>query len=105
MRNQLLERVSFGAFFTIFGVIWLSKDYYDFDIWAMALILAGVIMILLNLARAAWKVKVSTGSLGIGVVALLVGWAMLGNIELNWIALLLIVIGVWISLDAVAKRR
>jgi len=104
-RSKLLDRLSFGAFFVIFGLIWLSKDYFEIDMWAAGLLLAGIILIFLNLGRAAWRIKVSSGSLGLGVLAAFVGVAMIRGLTLNWIGLFLVLLGLWISLDALAKRR
>ncbi len=101
----MVDRLAWGSFFIGLGILYLTKERYGFDIWSAGLVLAGSIMIISNIVRAGWKTKVSTGSLGLGAVFLVVGVSMLGGVKLNWFALLLLLIGLWITLDALAKRR
>ncbi len=100
-----IGRLSWGIFFVGFGILWLTQGYHEMSVWSLVLILGGCILILGNLARAAVKVRISVGSLGIGFILLLVGGAMLQEIKLNWFGLLLLLIGAWVLLDVVAKRR
>ena len=104
-RNRFLERLGWGAFLIGLGFLYLTKDYYDFDMLALGLLLAGTILLVVNVARAGWRMKVGTGSLGIGVIFLIVGGAMLQGIKLNWVAIVLLVVGIWITLDALARRH
>jgi hypothetical protein len=101
----MLERLSWGSFLIGFGALWLARDYYEADMWALVLLLAGVILIVQNAARAAWKIGINVGTLGIGLVLLLVGSSMLQEVRLNWFAVILLIVGAWITLDALAKRR
>jgi hypothetical protein len=104
-RAGVIGKLSWGAFFIGLGVIWLTKEYHQLDVWALVLVLGGCILILQNLTRAAIRVGISGASLGIGVVVLIVGASMLQEIKLNLLGLLLLLIGSWILLDVVAKRR
>jgi len=103
-RNRLLERLAWGAFLIGLGLLYYTVDYYEFDLWASGLLLAGAILLIVNIARASWRIKVSTGSLGVGVIFLVVGAAMWQGIKLNWVAVVALVIGIWITLDALARR-
>jgi len=104
-RNRLLERLAWGGFLVGLGFLYLAEDYYEFELWALGLLLAGAILLIVNIARAVWRIKVGTGSLGIGVIFLVVGAAIVQGIKLNWIALVLLVTGIWITLDALAGRH
>lgn len=104
-RNRLLERLGWGSFLIGLGLLCYAKDNYDFDLWASILLLAGAILLIVNIARAGWRIKIGTGSLGIGVIFLVVGGAMFQGIKLNWFALVALIIGIWITLDALAGRH
>ena len=101
----LITKVSWGTFLIGLGAIWLTRDYHELDVCALALVVGGCILIAQNLVRAAIKVRISGASLGIGLVVLLVGASMLQKIKLNLFGLLLLLVGAWIVLDVLAKRR
>ncbi len=103
-RNRLLERLGWGSFLIGLGCLYLCKDYYDLNFWALSFLLAGGILLMMNIARAWWKMKIAKGSLGIGSILVIVGAATLRGIKLNWIALAFLLIGIWIILDALTKR-
>lgn len=100
----IIGRLSWGIFFIGFGFLWLTKGYHEMDVWALVLILAGCILVLGNLAKAALRVRISAGSLGVGLVLLLIGGSMLQEIKLSWFGLLLLLVGAWILLDVLSKR-
>ena len=104
-RSGLISRISWGLFFIGIGAIWMTQDIHQLEPWALALVLAGCILIGGNIVKAGLRVKISAGSLGVGFVLLLVGASMLQEIKLNWFGLLLLLVGAWILLDALAKRR
>ena len=101
----MIGRISWGAFFIGVGIIWLTQDYHDMDVWALSMILGGCILIAANVVRASLRVRVSNGTLGVGVVMLLIGYSMLLGIKLNLFGLLLLLIGAIIVLDAASHRR
>jgi hypothetical protein len=101
----LIGRVSWGIFFIGVGLIWLTKDYHQLDVWALSMMLGGCILIVANATKAFLRVRISSGSLGIGVVLLLIGYAMLQGIKVNYFGLLLLLIGAILVLDALSRRR
>jgi hypothetical protein len=104
-RAGVIGKLSWGAFFIGLGIIWLTKEYHQLDVWALVLVLGGCILIVQNLVRAAIRAGVSGASLAIGIVVLIVGASMLQEIRINLLGLALLLVGSWILLDVVAKRR
>jgi len=103
--SSMIGRISWGVFFIGVGVIWLTQQYHELDIWALAMILGGCVLIIANVARAFLRIKISSGGLGVGLVLLLIGYTMLQGIKLNLFGLLLLLIGAILVLDAVSRRR
>jgi len=65
----------------------------------------GLILIGLNLARRNIGTKISKFSLGLGVLALILGLSGLAGVKLPLIATIIVIIGIFIVAEAIAKRQ
>jgi phage shock protein PspC (stress-responsive transcriptional regulator) len=59
----------------------------------------------LNIARSSIGVKMSRFSLGIGILALLIGLARYFGMKLDIFPLIIILIGLFVIAEAVARRK
>jgi hypothetical protein len=100
--DSRLTTAAWGLFFIMAGGILLIPDsQVPSGAWGIGI---GVIMIGLNVVRAAMGLKTSLWTIGLGTVALLVGLTDLAGVDLPVFALLLIVLGAVVVLRAAGQR-
>lgn len=94
--NKRLEAIGWGLFLIIIGALWLIPDARVPDgAW---LIVAGVIMLGVNAVRYFNDIKMSWGSLILGLLAVIFGMGEFVGLDLPFVAILLIVFGLGIIL-------
>jgi len=102
---RTLTTVAWGLFFVLVGGAWLYGETYHIDTGTVIAIGVGLILIGLNLARSSIGVMMSKFSLGIGILALLIGLARYFGMKLDILPLIIILIGLFIIAEAVARKR
>lgn len=102
--GKFLDRLAIGSFILYLGVVILLQDLYTLDFWAIASLGAGAMLLILNLARALLHVGISSFSLVLGAALLILGWTRLQELDYNWFAIVLIVVGIWVLGKAGAER-
>jgi hypothetical protein len=94
--NRRLESFGWGLFLLILGVLWLFPEgILQKGAWLIA---AGVIMLGVNVVRYLNAIKLSGSSLMLGFLALLFGVGEFMNLNLPFVAILLIAFGIGIIL-------
>ena len=94
--NTRLEAIGWGLFLIIIGALWLIPDErVPHGTWLIA---AGVIMLGVNAVRYLNDIKMSWGSVLLGLLALIFGVGALLGLNLPFVAILLIVFGAGIVL-------
>jgi len=102
---RALTTVAWGLFFILVGGAWFYGETYKVDVGAIIAIGVGLILVGLNLARSSIGVKMSKFSLGIGILALLLGVARYFGMKLDILPLIIILIGLFIIAEAFARRK
>lgn len=102
---RTLTTVAWGLFFVLVGGAWFYGETYKVDMGAIIAIGVGLILIGLNLARSSIGAKMSKFSLGIGILALLLGIARYFGMKLDILPLIIILIGLFILAEAFARRK
>ena len=94
--NRRLEAVGWGLFLVILGTLWLFPEgVAPKGVWLIA---AGIIMLGVNLVRYVNGIRLSSGSLLLGFLALMFGVGELWGLNLPFVAILLIAFGLGIIL-------
>ena len=89
--NKRLETIAWALFLVMIGGIGLvPKERVPEGLWLVGV---GLIMLGLNLARYLNKIKMSNGTLVLGILALLSGLGDLVGVDMPVFAILLILIG------------
>jgi hypothetical protein len=102
---RTLTTVAWGLFFILVGGAWFYGETYKVDVGTIIAIGVGLILVGLNLARSSIGVKMSKFSLGIGILALLLGVARYFGMKLDILPLIIILIGLFIIAEAFARRK
>lgn len=102
---RTLTTVAWGLFFILVGGAWFYGETYKVDVGTTIAIGVGLILVGLNLARSSIGVKMSKFSLGIGILALLLGVARYFGMKLDILPLVIILIGLFIIAEAFARRK
>jgi hypothetical protein len=103
---RMLTTIAWGLFFVLVGGAWLYGETFHFDTGTIIAIGVGLILIGLNLARSSLGGQVSRFSLGIGILALLIGLARYAGVKVDILPLVIIMVGLFIIAEAfVAVRR
>jgi len=103
--NKHLETVSWGLFFVGLGAIFAVQSIFKVDIKGGVFILVGALLVGLNALRQAKHIPVSKFTLFIGIILLLLGISDFAGFKLPLVETLLILIGLFIVLGAVSKRK
>ncbi len=104
MREGTLTSVAWGLFIILIGGLWIVDDITKLNVVSYFALGVGLILIGLNLARRSIGAKMSKFSLGLGIVALLIGFSMVGGLMLPLIPTIIVVIGLFIVAEAAAKK-
>lgn len=102
---RTLTTVAWGLFFILLGGAWIYGETYHIDMGTVIALGIGLILIGLNLARRSIGVKMSRFSLGIGILALLIGLARYFGLKLDVLPLIIILVGLFVIAEAVARRK
>ncbi|HXZ97731.1 MAG TPA: hypothetical protein VED24_00030 [Candidatus Acidoferrum sp.] len=103
--GRTLTTLAWGLFFILIGGAWIYGETYHVDTGTVIAIGVGLILIGLNLARSSIGIRMSRFTLGIGILALLIGLAQYYGLRVNIIALIIILIGLFIIAEAIARKR
>lgn len=104
---RTLTTVAWGLFFILVGGAWIYSQTYHQDMGTISTIIAigvGLILIGLNLGRAAISVPIGKFSLGIGILALMIGLARYAGIQVDPVPLIIILIGLFIVAEAIVRK-
>ena len=104
MDNRTLDNLSWGTFIILVGFGWLLGEIYQVDTGSYISFGVGVILIMLNVVRSSYRMRVSNFSLFIGLVALAMGGAGILGYSLPLIPTLAILIGLFIIAQATMRR-
>jgi hypothetical protein len=100
--DKRLENIAWALFLIMIGGIWLVPNrQVPEGTW---LIGVGFIMLGLNAARYANDIQMSNFTIGLGILALLIGLADFAGVDLPLFPILLILIGANIIFKAMTRR-
>jgi hypothetical protein len=102
--GRTLTTLAWGLFFILVGGAWMYGQYYRQDTGTVIAIGVGLILIGLNLARAAIGQRLGKFSLAIGILALLIGIGRYAGIPIDILPLIIILIGLFIVAEAIARK-
>ncbi len=105
MKETTLTSVAWGIFVILIGGLWIAAEMTKIDVTAYFALGVGLILIGLNLARRSIGARMSKFSLGLGIIGLIVGLSGVGGFKLPLIPTIIIVIGLFIVAEAVARRE
>jgi hypothetical protein len=103
--GRILTTLAWGLFFILIGGAWIYGETYHIDTGTVIAIGVGLILIGLNLARSTIGIRMSKFSLGIGILALLIGLARFYGLKVDILPLIIILIGLFIIAEAIARKR
>ena len=101
---RMLTTLAWGLFFILVGGAWLYGEMFQVDMGTVIALGVGLILIGLNLARSSIGVSMSKFSLGIGILALFIGLARYFGMKVDILPLIIILIGLFIIAEAIARR-
>ena len=105
MKESMLTSVAWGMFIIFIGSLWIVAELTGLDMGSYFALGVGLILIGLNLARRSIGTKISKFSLGLGVLALLIGFSALGGLSLPLVPTIVAIIGIFIVAEAIAKKE
>ena len=105
MKESTLTSLAWGIFIILIGGLWIVTELTLLDIGSYFALGVGLILIGLNLARRSIGTKISKFSLGLGIVALLVGLSAVGGLKLPLVPTIVVVIGIFIVAEAISKKE
>ena len=105
MKESTLTSLAWGIFIILIGSLWIVAESTRLDMGLYFALGVGLILIGLNLARRSIGTKISKFSLGLGIVALLVGLSAVGGLKLPLVPTIVVVIGIFIVAEAIAKKE
>jgi 4-amino-4-deoxy-L-arabinose transferase-like glycosyltransferase len=103
--GRTLTTLAWGLFFILIGGAWIYGETYHIDTGTVIAIGVGLILVGLNLARSRIGIRMSNFSLGIGILALLIGLARYYGLSVDILPLIIILIGLFIIAEAIARKR
>ncbi|MBZ0174675.1 MAG: hypothetical protein K8F55_05285 [Candidatus Methanoperedens nitroreducens] len=106
MLNFKLVKLSWALFFILIGGSWILESLKKIDStekWGIIYAGCGVILLLLNLLRVAWKINISDFTTWLGIVGLILGIAKYFNFEFEIWATLILIFGIKMLLGVFRK--
>jgi divalent metal cation (Fe/Co/Zn/Cd) transporter len=92
--NKRLETIGWGLFLILLaGSALFSREWFPDGLWAIGV---GLIMLGLNIARYLYKIRMSTFTTILGIIAILTGIAQLLGLNLPGLAILLFLLGLYL---------
>jgi hypothetical protein len=101
---RMLTTFAWGLFLILVGGAWIYGETYRVDMGTVIALGVGLILVGLNLARSSLGVRMSKFSLGIGILALLIGLGRYFGLKVDILPLVMILIGLFIIAEAIARR-
>jgi len=101
--NKRLETVCWGLFLVMLGILAIGPQTAARD--SIGSIGVGLILLGLNAARYFLKIKTSTGTIILGIIALVSGIGKLFGTDLPVIEILLIAVGIHMIYKVIVKER
>lgn len=101
---RTLATVAWGLFFILVGGAWFYGEVYRIDVGTIIAIGVGLILVGLNIARSGMGIKMGKFSLGIGILALLIGLARYAGMKVDVLPLIIILIGLFIVAEAIVRK-
>ena len=105
MKEGTLTSMAWGLFIILIGGLWILAEMTKYDVTSYFALGLGLILIGLNLGRRRIGSKMSKFSLGLGVIALLIGLSGVAGFGLPLIPTIIIIIGIFIISEALARRE
>jgi len=105
LKESTLTSLVWGIFIILIGGLWIVAESTRLDMGSYFALGVGLILIGLNLARRSIGTKISKFSLGLGIVALLVGLSAVGGLKLSLVPTIVVVIGIFIVAEAISKKE
>ena len=102
---RMLTTLAWGLFFILVGGAWIYGETFRVDVGTVIALGVGLILIGLNLARSNIGVSMSKFSLGIGILALLIALARYFGMNVDILPLIIILVGLFIIAEAIARRK
>jgi hypothetical protein len=101
---RTLTTVAWGLFFIVIGGAWFYTQITGMDVWTVVAIGVGLVLIGLNIAREEIGARIGRLSLGVGILALLIGFARYEGVRVDVVPLIIILIGLFIIAEAIVRR-
>jgi len=101
---RTLTSLAWGLFFILVGGAWIYGQAYGMDVGTIIAIGIGLILIGLNVARHQIGVRMGRFSLGIGILALLIGLARFAGTPVDVVPLVVILIGLFIIAEVIVRK-
>ena len=106
MLNFKLVKLSWALFFILIGGSWILESLGKIDNpqkWGIIYAGCGIILLLLNLVRIAWKVNISKFTTWLGIIGLLFGASKFYNFNLSIWAAAIMILGLIMLLEVFRK--
>ncbi|UCC57834.1 MAG: hypothetical protein JSW14_05550 [Candidatus Bathyarchaeum sp.] len=103
VESKALDGLAWGLFIILIGVGWYVGGVYEIDTGPYIALGVGFILVGLNAVRATTDIKISKFSLFVGLVALAMGAAGILGYALDLFLTIIILIGLFIIGEALAK--
>ena len=101
---RTLTTVAWGLFFILIGGAWMYGEAYGVDTGTIIAIGVGLILVGLNVARKVIGAHMGKFSLGVGILALLIGLARYAGMRVDILPLIIVLIGLFIIAEAIVRR-
>lgn len=106
MLNFKLVKLSWALFLILIGGSWILESLGKIDNsqkWAIIYAGCGIILLLLNLMRIAWKINISKFTTWLGTIGLVFGIAKFFNFNLSIWAAAIMILGLIMLLEVFRK--
>jgi energy-converting hydrogenase Eha subunit C len=102
-KSVALTSLAWGLFFIVIGVTWAASayGYYSGDVIPVIALSAGIILIVVSIARTTLGMSLNKFSLFIGIIAFAFGGTALLGVALPPIPTIIVLIGLFIVAEAV----
>lgn len=103
VESQTLESLGWGLFIVLIGVGWYIGSAYKIDTGSFIALGVGLILLGINLIRVKSNIKINRFAIFIGVLALAIGAAGILGYSLDLLPTILIIVGLFVIEEALAK--
>jgi hypothetical protein len=102
-KNKVFDAIAWGVFIVILGVGWIVSIAYQVSTTIYIALGVGIVLIGLNYARWASKIKISKFSLFVGLVAFALSGSGIAGFEMPFIPTVVLLVGMFIAAEAIQK--